>query len=79
MTDTELFEQSFNIAWNVLIQGGELGEPNEAFHRLAATIGTMMKNGERRRLLLSNSAIEAYRQKSTRLDAELTADGTYQA
>jgi hypothetical protein len=79
MTDTELFEQSFNIAWNVLIQAGELGEPNEAFHWLAATIGTMMKNGERRRLLLSNRAIDAYRQMPIRLDAELKSDGTYHA
>jgi hypothetical protein len=52
MTETELFEQSFNIAWNVLIQSEELGEPNAALHQLAATIGEMMKRGERRRLLL---------------------------
>jgi hypothetical protein len=27
MSDTELFEQSFNIAWSVLERTGELGEP----------------------------------------------------
>ena len=77
MTDTELFEQSFNIAWNVLIQAGELGEPNEAFHRLSGIIGKMMKNGERRRLLLSNRAIDEYREKPVRLDADLKGNGTY--
>jgi hypothetical protein len=29
MTDTELFQQSFNIAWSVLQRTGELGEPND--------------------------------------------------
>jgi hypothetical protein len=29
MTDTDLFEQSFNIAWSVLERTGELGEPND--------------------------------------------------
>jgi hypothetical protein len=79
MTEAELFEQSFNIAWNALLQAGELGEPNEAFHRLCGIIGTMMKNGERRSLLLSNRAIDAYRQKPLRLDAELQENGIYQA
>ena len=27
MTDTELFQQSFSIAWSVLERTGELGEP----------------------------------------------------
>ena len=79
MTETELFEQSFNIAWNVLVQAGELGEPNDAFQNLCHTIGELMKHGERRRLVLSNAAIDAYRMKPVRLEARVKADGTYYA
>ena len=67
MSDTELFEQSFNIAWSVLQQSGELGEPNDASRFLFDNIASMMKRGERRRLLLSNSAIDAYRRRPIRL------------
>jgi hypothetical protein len=67
MSETELFEQSFNIAWGVLLQSGELGEPNDASHFLLASIGSLMKKGERRRLMLSNAAIDAYRRRPVRL------------
>ena len=67
MTDTSLFEQSFNIAWSVLQKTGELGEPNDAARFLFDEIARMMRCGERRRLLLSNSAIDAYRRRPVRL------------
>jgi hypothetical protein len=67
MSDTQLFEQSFNIAWSVLQQSGELGEPNDASQFLFDNIVSMMKRSERRRLLLSNSAIDAYRRRPIRL------------
>lgn len=67
MSDTQLFEQSFNIAWSVLQQSGELGEPNDASQFLFDNIVSMMKRGERRRLLLSNSAIDAYRRRPIRM------------
>jgi hypothetical protein len=54
MSDTELFEQSFNIAWSVLQRTGELGEPNDTSRFLLDNITGMMRRGERRRLLLSN-------------------------
>ncbi len=42
MHDTDLFEQSFNIAWSVLERAGELGEPNDTsrflFDTMADTI-----------------------------------------
>jgi hypothetical protein len=63
MTDTDLFEQSFNIAWSVLERTGELGEPNDTSQFLLDRIANMMSRGERRRLLLSNSAIDAYRRR----------------
>jgi hypothetical protein len=67
MTDTELFDQSFEIAWRVLQRTGELGEPNDASRFLFDNIAFMMRRGERRRLLLSNSAIDAYRRRPIRL------------
>lgn len=67
MPDTDLFEQSFNIAWNVLQRTGELGEPNDTSRFLLDNIASMMKRGERRRLLLSNFAIDAYRRRPVRL------------
>lgn len=67
MSDAELFEQSLNIAWNVLQKSGDLGEPNEACEFLADKIAGMMGRGERRRLALTNLAIDAYRATHTRL------------
>ena len=67
MTDTELFEQSFSIAWSVLERSGELGEPHDTSQFLFDDIAYMMRRGERRRLLLSNSAIDAYRRRPIRL------------
>ena len=67
MTDAELFEQSFNIAWNVLERTGELGEPAATTRFLGERIAGMMRRGERRRLLLSNLAIDDYRRHPIRL------------
>jgi hypothetical protein len=38
MTDTELFEHSFDVAWSVLQRTGELGEPNDASRFLFDTL-----------------------------------------
>lgn len=62
-TDTQVFEESFNIAWSVLVRSGELGEPNETSQFLFKCIAGQMSCGERRRLLLSNIAIDAYRRR----------------
>ena len=62
MTDTELRAQSFEIAWKYLDQSGLLtGERRDAAHFILGRIDRMMLRGERRRLLLSNAAIDAYR------------------
>ncbi len=63
MTDVELVEQSFEIAWSVLERSGELRERERAAQLLATTIIDMIGRGERRRLLLSNRAIETYRRQ----------------
>ncbi|NOJ46026.1 hypothetical protein HCN50_07145 [Bradyrhizobium sp. WSM 1744] len=66
MSDNELFEQSFTIAWNVLERTGELGEPIDTSRILSDTIIGMMRRGEKRRLLLSNVAIDEYRRRPIR-------------
>jgi hypothetical protein len=55
-----LFENSLQIAWNYLERTGELGEPAIASRVLIDAIETMMRQGVRSRLLLSNRAITAY-------------------
>jgi hypothetical protein len=63
MTHAELLDQSFNIAWSVLERSGELGEPESCAHFLFGKISDMIGRGENRRLVLSNAAIDAYRQR----------------
>jgi hypothetical protein len=67
MTDTELIEQSFQIAWSVLERTGELGEPNWSANFLLDEIIERFRCGERRRLVLSNRAIDAYRHQPIKL------------
>ena len=62
-----LLENSFRIAWEYLEATGELGQPDAASRFLADAIETMIRRGERRKILLSNKAIaqyQAYRQKT---------------
>ena len=62
MTDPELRAQSFEIAWKYLDRSGLFtGEHREAARFTLNRIDRMMLRGERRRLLLSNAAIDAYR------------------
>ena len=67
MADTELIEQSFQIAWSVLERTGELREPNWSANVLLDEIIAMVRCGERRRLVLSNRAIDAYRHETIKL------------
>jgi hypothetical protein len=55
-----LVENSFQIAWDYLKAMGELGNPDTAARHLLDTIEAMIRQGERRRLLLSNKAISSY-------------------
>ncbi|QQN61418.1 hypothetical protein JIR23_17290 [Bradyrhizobium diazoefficiens] len=62
MTDLELRAQSFEIAWRYLDRSGLLtGEHEDSARFILNRIDRMMIRGERRRLLLSNAAIDAYR------------------
>jgi hypothetical protein len=67
MADIELIEQSFQIAWGVLERTGELREPNWSANFLLDEIIGMLRSGERRRLVLSNRAIDAYRNQPVKL------------
>lgn len=63
-----LMEKSIQIAWDYLERSGQLGDPEIASRFLVETVEQMIRNGERRRLLLSNKAIDAYRKFSTERD-----------
>ena len=67
MTDTELIEQSFQIAWSVLERTGELRDANWSANYLLDEIIDMVRSGEKRRLVLSNRAIDAYRHQPVKL------------
>jgi hypothetical protein len=60
-------ERPADIAWSVLERTGELGEPADTTRFLGNRIAGMMRRGERRRLLLSNLAIDDYRRRPIRL------------
>ena len=55
-----VIENSFQIAWDYLEATGELGHPDATANHLLDTIETMVRRGERRQLLLSNTAIASY-------------------
>jgi hypothetical protein len=60
-----LMEKSIQIAWDYLERSGELGEPETASRFLLDAIERMVRHGERRQLVLSNKAIDAYKRFRT--------------
>ena len=56
-----LMEKSIQIAWDYLERSGELGEPQVANRFLLDSVELMVRHGERRQLVLSNRAIDAYK------------------
>ena len=57
---SQLLEDSFQIAWEYLERSGELGDGAAASRLLSDVIETMIRRGQRSRLVLSNRAISAY-------------------
>ena len=57
---SQLLEDSFQIAWEYLERTGELEDGAAASRFLCDTIETMIRQGQRSRLALSNRAISAY-------------------
>jgi hypothetical protein len=55
-----LMETSIQIAWDYLEQTGDIDDPAAASRFLSDHIESLVRRGERRRLLLANSAITAY-------------------
>jgi hypothetical protein len=66
---SHLVENAFMIAWEYLEATGELGEAEGAACELLDIIHTMIRTGERRRILIANTAIDAYRRKRLRGEA----------
>jgi hypothetical protein len=64
-----LMENALQIAWDYIEQSGELGEPEEASRVLLKSVETQVFNGERRRLMLSNKAIDDYKKFKLQLRA----------
>lgn len=63
-----LLENSVQIAWDYLEATGELGNAEVAAPFLTDHIELMIRRGERRKLLLSNSAIGAYKKLTSEQD-----------
>jgi hypothetical protein len=61
-----LVENSVQIAWDFLERSGEISNAGEASQFLVRTVAELVRNGERRRLKLSNQAIDAYRRHTSR-------------
>ncbi len=61
-----LVANSVQIAWDFLDRTGELGDAAVASRFLVDDIELMVRSGERRRLLLSNKAIDDYRRFKNR-------------
>ena len=57
-----LVESSLQIAWDFLDGTGQIADPQETAEFLLRNINSQVLKGERRRLILSNRAIDAYRQ-----------------
>ena len=55
-----LIESSVEIAWDYLARTGELGDALVAGRFLSDTIESMVRRGERRKLMLANKANAAY-------------------
>ncbi len=58
-----IIESSLQIAWDFLGGSGEIADPQQTAEFLIRNIQSQMLSGERRTLMLSNRAIDAYRQK----------------
>ena len=58
--DPSLMESAVQIAWNFLERAGEIDDPEETIEFLANKIESMLDQGQRNKLVLSNRAIAAF-------------------
>jgi hypothetical protein len=68
-----LVENSIQIAWDYLERTGELGNPEAASKILFDTIEMLVRHGERRKILLANKAIDAYKRFRAERHLELVS------
>ena len=61
MTLVSALEESFDIAWSFLEKSGELRGAAESEDIILSSIEQELREGERRKLMLANRAISAYR------------------
>ena len=67
-------ENAVQIAWDVWEWSGEIDDPGDARRFLLKTVADLVTKGERRRLMLVNRAIDAYRhRRKSKLVAEAPA------
>ena len=64
-----LVENVVQIAWDVLERSDEITDPRDASYFLIKTVAELARRGERRRLMLINRAIDAYRKHRRALAA----------
>lgn len=57
---THLLEKSVQIAWDYLERTGQIDDPTFVSDYLADRVETLIRGGERNRLVLSNKAIGAF-------------------
>ena len=62
-------ENAVQIAWDVLERSGEIHDPNQTSWFLLKHIEHLARSGERRRLMLVNRTIDAYRARPEKLVA----------
>jgi hypothetical protein len=62
-----LVESSLQIAWDFLDASDEIADPQETAEFLLRNINAQVLRGEGRLLMLSNRAIDAYRQNVSKL------------
>lgn len=57
-----IVENSLQIAWDFLEASGEIEDPQQTAEILLGFIKALVLKGEHRRLMLSNRAIDAFRE-----------------
>ncbi|MET4716151.1 hypothetical protein ABIF63_000254 [Bradyrhizobium japonicum] len=62
-----LIEHSIQIAWDYLERTGEIVDAAETSKFLLKSVDEMVLKGERRKLMLANRAIDAYRLRKLRI------------
>jgi hypothetical protein len=62
----QLLEESVQIAWQYLERTGELGDGAAAARFLSDAVESMIRRGERSRLVLSNRGISAYQRSQAK-------------